>query len=121
MNETIRRLKGAGLGALVLALAACASTPREPVEQIGKAESAIETAKDQTAGIAPPSELAQARNKLRLSEEAIQDRRFERADRLAQQAEVDARLAAKRAQLAKAQRAVAEIEASIRLVEGEYQ
>lgn len=80
------------IGAVALALSACASGP-QPNDQMATARSAVNQAGTMPVGPEGSVELQKARAKLQLAEAALQERNWERAKRFAEQAEVDARLA----------------------------
>lgn len=80
------------IGAVALALAACASGP-QPSEQMASARSAVSQAGTMPVGPEGSVELQKARAKLQLAEAALQEKIWERAKRFAEQAEMDARLA----------------------------
>ncbi|HZX31421.1 MAG TPA: DUF4398 domain-containing protein [Rhodocyclaceae bacterium] len=99
--------------AAILLLAGCASPPR-PDAQFAVSRSAIEEALGAGATQSAPLELQHARDKMARADAAVDAKNFEDARRLAEEAEVDARLAAAKARTARAQLAVAEIQKSIR-------
>ena len=82
---------------LALALSAC-GTPRRPIESVSKAEAAVQAADSGKAAEHAPLELDMAREKLARAEQALDDGDHERAQRLADQALVDALLADAKAQ-----------------------
>jgi predicted S18 family serine protease len=96
------------------ALASCASQPPVPNEQLAVSKTAVEQAQRAQAGDYAPIELKQAQDKLNLAQAAVQKEDYVTAQRLAKQAEVDARLAETKAHSARAQNAVAQINESIR-------
>jgi hypothetical protein len=65
--------------------------------------------------------LRAAQENIERAERAISAREYARARRLAEDAEVDARLAATKARSIKAQRAVAEVQASVRALQEELE
>ncbi|MGE5493489.1 MAG: DUF4398 domain-containing protein [Actinomycetota bacterium] len=97
----------------ILLLAGCASPPR-PDAQFAVSRSAIDDALGAGAAQSAPLELQHAREKMARADAAVDAKDFEDARRLAEEAEVDARLAAAKARTARAQLAVAEIQKSIR-------
>lgn len=80
------------IGAVALALAACAGGP-QPTDQMAAARSAVSQAGTMPVGPEGSVELQKARAKLALAEQALRDGVPERAKRYAEQAEVDAKLA----------------------------
>jgi hypothetical protein len=92
------------------ALAACASTP-PPTDQIAAARNMVGRA--QPAALEAPREVGAAQEKLARAEEAMQRGNYDDARWLAEESEVDARLALATADNARAQRRAAEVEKSI--------
>jgi len=90
-------------------LAACATSPA-PTEQVAVARAAIADATAAGGGEYSPAQLRNAQDKLARAQRAMADQDNARARALAEEAEVDARLAAARARSVKAQRAVAEVD-----------
>jgi hypothetical protein len=103
----------------VLVLGACASTP-PPTGQIASAR-ALVTQAQQVAAKDAPLELNLAQTKLARAEEAMQRGENESARRLAEQAELDAKLAWTTAENARAQRAAAEVERGVQVLREELQ
>lgn len=99
------------LGAL---LGAGCATPPVPDAQIAVSRSAIEDAMSAGATQAAPLELQHARDRMAQADAAVDAKRYDDARRLAEEAEVDARLATAKARTARANLAVAEIQKSIR-------
>jgi multidrug efflux pump subunit AcrA (membrane-fusion protein) len=85
----------------VFLLAGCASTP-EPTAELQAAQQAIADAERAQAAEHAAGELSQARTKLASANTAVQDKDMDEAKRLAQQARVDAELAAARTAAVKA-------------------
>lgn len=102
------RVRGLKLAALVLGsslvLAGCAGNP--PSEQIAVSKSAVNAAISAGGTEFAPVEMKQAQDKLRKAEFAVRDRDFDKARTLAEQAEWDARVAERKAQATKAERAL---------------
>lgn len=107
------------VGGMVLT-AGCASTP-PPNEQLAVSKAAVENAGGADTLEFAPVELKSARDKLAEAERAMRNKDYPRARRLAAEAEVDARLAQSKANAAKADRAVAEAQESIRVLREELQ
>ncbi|WAJ36451.1 DUF4398 domain-containing protein [Pseudomonas sp. GOM7] len=101
-------LRGFKLAALLLGssllLAGCAGNP--PSEQYAVSESAVNSAVSAGATEFAPVEMKAAQDKLKEAEFAMHDEDYEKARRLAEQAEWDARVAERKAQAAKAERAL---------------
>ncbi|MGQ0750376.1 MAG: DUF4398 domain-containing protein, partial [Betaproteobacteria bacterium] len=95
-------------GAVISALAACASTP-PPVGELAAARAVVSQVETAGARYAP-HQLRIAQNKLARAEAAMANEDHERARRLAEQAEVDARLARSLAESEQAREALAEVQ-----------
>jgi hypothetical protein len=107
-------VSGAGLvGAALLALAGCASAPI-PTEQLAVSKTQIESATTAGGTEFAPLELKTAREKLDAANRAVAEKDYEKAARLASEAQVDAKLAETKALSAKAQKAVAETQDHLR-------
>lgn len=90
------------IGVITLFVSACASPPPPPLQALQAAESAIKHAEQgRVAGYASP-ELGAARVKLSAANAAVQREDMLLAERLAQQAQVEAELALVKSQAAKA-------------------
>ncbi|BAP40816.1 DUF4398 domain-containing protein [Pseudomonas sp. 21LCFQ02] len=102
------RLRGLKLAALALGsslvLAGCAGNP--PSEQYAVTQSAVNSAVSAGGTEFAAVEMKSAQDKLRQADVAMQDHKYDEARRLAEQAEWDARVAERKAQAAKAQKAV---------------
>lgn len=106
-----RRLTGfaqALAAASLLTLAACASTP-PPTDALTSAENAIKRAEEARVADYASLELKNARDKLVAARDAVTREDMVGAERLAQQAKVDAELATAKAESAKAQAAIDEM------------
>lgn len=89
--------------AVVLILAACASTPPAPNASLADARSAIGNAEKADAGRYASAELAEAREKLAAANRAVAKQSMPLAQQLAEQSRVEADLASAKAELMKAQ------------------
>lgn len=87
-----------------LMLVACAGNP--PKEQFAVTESAVRSAVSAGGTEYAAVEMRSAQEKWNEAEMAMEKQEFEKANRLAEQAEWDARVAERKAQAAKAQKAV---------------
>lgn len=94
-------------------LAACATGPTAPTEELAVARSALSSAEDAGAREYAELELSRAREKLEQAERARQNENYSEALQLAEQAEIDARYAAFRARSQRANNAVEELEQGI--------
>jgi len=100
----IAALAGAALGA-------CANTP-PPRDEVALARAAVAQA-EQPAARHAPDQLLTAQRKLTLAEEAMRKEDYERARRLAEEAEVDARLAMAMSESRQTQESLKQVQESI--------
>jgi len=100
--------------------AGCASIP-PPTDQLAVTRAAVTDATTAGATEAAPVELKSARDKLDEAEKAMNSKDFERAKRLAEEAQVDAKLAETKANAAKAHKAVESAQESNRVLREELQ
>lgn len=107
-KATRSRLQGIKMAALVLGsslvLAGCAGNP--PTEQYAVTQSAVNAAISAGGTEFAAVEMKAAQDKLKEAELAMHDEDYEKARRLAEQAEWDARVAERKAQAAKAEQAL---------------
>lgn len=111
-----------GVGAVMCAallFAGCAVTPAAPTAQLAASRTAVDQARMSGAPESASTEYNTARDKLARAEAAFEAQDYTAATRLAREAEVDAQLAQARAQSMRSQHALAEIEESIRALQGE--
>lgn len=120
MNEAGILCRRAGLGLAFVGLAGCASVP-PPTEQMALARAEVSQAQNAGAMEFAPVELRNAQTKLDQAQKAMQSEEHVTARRLAEQAEVDAKLASAKARTAKAQKAVAELQEGIRVLRQELE
>lgn len=93
------------------ALGACANTPA-PREELALARAAVNQA-EQPAARHAPDQLLSAQRKLALAEEAMRKDDHDRARRLAEEAEVDARLALAASESSQARDSLRQVQESI--------
>lgn len=107
-NTPTKSLRGLKLAALALGasfvLAGCAGNP--PSEQYAVSQSAVNSAVSAGGTEYSAVEMKSAQDKLKQAEIAMQEQKYDEARRLAEQAEWDARVAERKSQAAKAERAV---------------
>ncbi|MBC3950479.1 MULTISPECIES: DUF4398 domain-containing protein [Pseudomonas] len=107
-NTKFKGLRGLKLTALALGasfvLAGCAGNP--PTEQYAVSQSAVNSAVSAGGTEFSAVEMKSAQDKLKKAELAMQEQKYDEARRLAEQAEWDARVAERKSQAAKAERAV---------------
>jgi hypothetical protein len=106
------------LAVAALALAGCATTPA-PTEQMAVAKAAVADAVSAGGPEYAPGVFRSAQDKLDRGNAAMAAREYNDARRYAEEAEVDAKLAAVTARSGKAQRAVSELELGIRALKEE--
>ncbi|PRA71524.1 MULTISPECIES: DUF4398 domain-containing protein [Pseudomonas] len=107
-NTSSSPLRGLKLAALALGsslvLAGCAGNP--PTEQFAVTQSAVNSAVSSGGTEFAAVEMKAAQDKLKQAEIAMHDKKYDDAKMLAEQAEWDARVAERKAQAAKAEKAV---------------
>ena len=107
-NISSTPLRGLKLAALALGssivLAGCAGNP--PNEQYALAQSAVNSAVTAGGTEYAPVEMKSAQDKFKQAEMAMHDNKYEEAKRMSEQAEWDARVAERKAQAGKAEKAV---------------
>lgn len=106
------------IGCAAVVIVGCASVP-PPTEQIAVAKSALASAASAGGNEFASVEMRAAQEKLDRAHQAMDKEDFENARWLAEQAQTDARLAEKKAQSAKAQKAVSVIQDDIRVLREE--
>ena len=98
------RLAMGAVGIAAALMAGCATVP-PPTEQIAVAKVAVANAVDAGAPEFAPAEMRIAQEKLDSANKAMAEKEYERAQWMAEQAQVDAQLAGSKARAAKAQKA----------------
>lgn len=112
-NHRITRAGAAVIAiASIAAFAGCASTP-PPNDKIAVAQAALSRAEQNGAPEYAPVELSTARDKLARAQAAQADHKFMPATELAEQANIDARLAEATADEQKSEKAGAQFDASM--------
>lgn len=115
MNISISRTGLPVLGAMaVVVLAGCGGVSDLTKERVARSENSVLSAQ-QTLGNSEVGavELQRARNSLEQARQALKDKNEKKAERLAQQAQLDAELAVAKSQNASARKAADELLASI--------
>ena len=115
-NQWYRALGAIGCAAVVIA--GCASIP-PPKEQMAVSKSAIANAVAAGGSEFAPVEMRAAQEKMDRANRAMEKEDYENARSLAEQAQADARLAEKKAQSAKAQKAASVMQDDIRVLREE--
>ena len=103
-----------------LVVAGCASTP-PPTDKVAVAKTTVENAATSDTVEFAPVELKAARDKLEEAERLMAEKEYAKARQLAEQAEVDARLAQTKATSTRAQKAVAAAEDANRVLREELE
>ena len=111
-----RNLSGAGF--VAIALAACASVP-SPTEQIAVSKAAVSSAVSAGGNEYASAEMQAAREKMNRANLAMTAEDYKNARSLAEQAEVDAQLAAAKARSAKARKAAVTVQEDSRVLRRE--
>lgn len=105
----------------VFGLTACGTKYPPPESQVSLATSAVSQAESAGAYETAPLELKAARDKLNEAKQAMQKEDNLTAQRLAEQAILDANLAQAKARTVKSQKAVDEVKASIQTLQEEIE
>ncbi|MBK6567943.1 MAG: DUF4398 domain-containing protein [Rhodoferax sp.] len=98
--------------AALLTLAGCASTPPHSDAHMAVAQAAVEHANTPGTSQDAPMELQLATSKLVAARTALADKNYERADQLAEEVQIDAKVAELHAQSARSRRAAQESQAA---------
>lgn len=107
-HQWYRTMSGIGFAAVVM-IAACASVP-PPTEQIAVSKQAVSNAISAGGNEFASAEMRAAQDKLDRAIQAMTAEDYKNARLLAEQAQVDAQLAAAKARSAKAQKAAATVQ-----------
>lgn len=109
---------GGVISCTVLLMAGCASMP-PPTEQLAVSKAAVTSAVSAGGNEFASIEMKAAQEKLDRANQALEKEDYENARWLAEQAQIDATLAEKKAQSAKAQKAANVIQNDIRILSEE--
>ena len=120
-RQAARSLRLVVAAAGLFTLVACASTPPAPTHALQGAEAAITNAEQARVADYASIELNEARENLAAARKAVQDKDRARAERLAEQARVNAELASANAGLTKARVINEEMQTSIDVLKQEMQ
>jgi hypothetical protein len=118
-SKQMMQMAGVAVAAVVL-MAGCANTSA-PVEQMAVSRAAVSNALSAGGNQYAPVEFRSASEKLEAAERAMEAKDYELALRLAEQAEVDAKLSAEMARSAKAQKAADALQDDIRVLRQEIE
>jgi hypothetical protein len=101
-RRVLRPLFAAGAAGILVLVGACASAPLKPDSAMDAAKVAISNADKAGAGQFANAELAEARERLLLADNAVRDEDMVVAERFARESQVQAELASARTAAAKA-------------------
>jgi len=113
MNKYKSMLYTAGITGIALSIGGCASPGERPDSDLQSAESSLQQAVAADARKFEPVLLNNAQNKVADAKSLIAKEKYVEAERLLEQASVDAQLAGTRSETAKAKQAVEEINKNI--------
>lgn len=116
-NADIRQLSKGVLILLLGCAGACAGVA--PIEKMAKLDSQITSARQSEAIVHAPLELKFAEDKYALAQAAIKDKEYETANRLADEALLDAQLAEEKSLSVKAEQEVQKMRESIEALKRE--
>lgn len=117
-NPVAQRIGLAAIG--VLLMAGCASAPA-PTDQMAVSRAAVSGALSAGGNQFAPVQTRSALEKMEAAERAMASKDYEEARRLAEQAEVDAKLATEMAHSAKAKRAAEAVQEDTRILREELE
>ena len=100
-----------------LLLAACAGTP--PTENLAATNAVMKSAEAAGGAEYAPAEMKNAHDKMNQAQLLLQDKQYEEARRLLEQAEWDARVAERRALAGKAQRSLQDAQQGVQQIREE--
>jgi Domain of unknown function (DUF4398) len=106
------------IGCLAVVIAGCASIPH-PTEQMAVSKAALANAVSAGGNEYAPVEMRTAQEKMDRANRAMEREDYENARWLAEEAQADARLAEKKAQSAKAEKAASAMQDAIRVLREE--
>jgi small-conductance mechanosensitive channel len=109
------------LSLALLSLTACTPSMQPPTSQMALAQSAVDKATTAGAYEYAPLELKAAQDKIDMAKTAMQAKQYGEAERLLEQAEIDAQLAEAKSSTAKSQKTVDTLQQGIDLLREEIQ
>lgn len=121
MMATQQLVTGSSLATLILALSACAASPERPERELARAESAIELVAENGGEEYGQPAFDRARARLDRARQAAAEGDYREALRLAEEAELDAEVAAAQTSHLKAQEALTDINGSIEVLRREIE
>lgn len=117
MKQTLLRFSA--LAIMAMSLTACGSKAPKPVSELALADSALKSAETSGAREYAPIELRVAREKKSAADTAMSQKKYSRAQRLTEQARVDAELARATAEAEKSRLALKEAQDNIEMIRDE--
>lgn len=118
-SRSHQALRGIGVPLVaVILISGCASVP-PPIEQMAVSRAALNNANSAGANEFAPVQLKSAMDKMQGAEQAMTAEHYQLASRLAEEAEVDAKLAGLTARSIKAQKAAEAIQEDSRVLRNE--
>jgi hypothetical protein len=108
------------IGCVAIVIAGCASAP-PPTEQMAVSKAALANAVSAGGSEYAPVEMRTAQEKMDRANRAMEREDYENARWLAEEAQADARLAEKKAQSAKAEKAASAMQDAIRVLREEIE
>ncbi len=109
------------LAALAGLLGGCAGNGTMVAEKIAAGEKSIGEAKASSATVSAPVELKSAEEKMAAARAAMDEKEYEKAGRLAEQAQVDADLARAKASTAKSKKSADDMRARVKALKQEVE
>lgn len=120
-KESIRKFRHAGVAlACTVAISGCASVPA-PDAQMTRTRAAINSADEAGARNYAPLDFREANKKFEAAQAAMKDEKYQKAGRLAEEAEIDAMLAQTRSDSAKAAASEEQLRESIKTLREEIE
>ena len=122
MNQTKNQLTKVLCAAMVVTLAACASSQKAPATaDVAVSKNAVENAVSAGAADLAPAEINAARDKMMRANAALAAKDYTLARDLANQAQADAKLAQSKSNSTKAQAAANALDADLRVLRQEVE
>lgn len=118
---TLPKLGKLILGCILLFVASSCASTKPPTDKLTRTQIAINQAEQVGARDYAPLEFREAKKKLEKAQELIEQKKYEQAARLSDEAEVDAQLAEAKTLSGKAQKAVRELREGIKALKQEIE
>ena len=120
-SSIVKKMATYGLILSSLCLVISCASSKPPTEQVARTEAAINQANQVGAQDYAPLQLRNARKKLDQTKNLIQQKKYDKARRMAERAQVDAELAEETSLSKKARDAVKQLKESIKILKQEIQ